>query len=169
MLPYLQLYRLPSNPETVVLPSPQNIPPVSVSDGKGNCSAEGTGMRSRPNCFLDSQLTFYPVFPPTPQGTQCYHFLSLWGHQCINRVVFCLCSTPMSGFSFLGSSGSVITHPSVVQLLNSCCYCLLSHCLHLLSVCLFKMPLLSFKWSFRKEPRLLLGIQSAIFQMPSGF
>lgn len=36
-------------------------------------------MRCEANCFLDSQLTFYPLFIPMSKGTQCGQFLGLWG------------------------------------------------------------------------------------------
>lgn len=169
MVPHIQLYLLPCSSETLVLPSPQNTPPISVSDGKGNCSAEGTGMRPKAKPLLRLSTNLLPYLHSYFPRHQCCHFQSLWGPQCISWVVFWFFSTASSGFSFSESSGSMITQPSVFQLINSCCYCVLSHSLHPLSVSLFKIPLLSFKWSFRKELRLMPGIQPAIIQMPSGF
>lgn len=56
-----------------------NESPPSAWGGKGNCSFEGTGRVWEPNCFLDSQLTFYPLFIPISKGTQCWQVLGLWG------------------------------------------------------------------------------------------
>ena len=95
-------------------------------------------MRSEAKGFLDSQLTFYPLFIPMSKGTQCWQVLGLWGAS--------MCTLGCSfGFSPLGQE-SVFLHilaqlPFIHLFFSFWKLLLLSslHSLHPLSVCLSKI------------------------------
>lgn len=128
-------------------------------------------MRSKANCISERLSTnLLPHLHLYFQRHWCCHFLILWGLQCLVELLWS--SSPLSDqySAFLDLLAQLSLIHLSFHILNSCCYCLLSHSLHPLSVCLFKISLLSFRWSFRKEQRLMLGVQPAIFhQKPSVF
>ena len=95
-------------------------------------------MRSEAKGFLDSQLTFYPLFIPMSKGTQCWQVLGLWGAS--------MCTLGCSfGFSPLGQESAflhILAQLPFIHLFFSFWKLLLLsslHSLHPLSVCLSKI------------------------------